>query len=171
MTVLPLDQAATSFDPFPHLVSYPAMPQNVYDEFRAAVPEPEAFVAKGKGVKLELDIVETGAAFAGLDAGRRERLLELRELLRRSAPMLAERFRAPLEQKYAWLLGEELAAETLAAGWTTTNGRVMGRAPGYTLQPHLDSAHFGMTCLLYFSDALRPEDGLGSTDPTPCLWC
>ena len=35
----------------------------------------------------------------------------------------------------------------------------MGRAPGYRLKPHTDSAHYGVTCLLYLSDALTPEDG------------
>jgi hypothetical protein len=64
-----------------------------------------------------------------------------------------------LGEKYSWLLGEALAAEVTAAGWTTTNGRLMGRAAGHVLRPHLDSAHFGVTCLLYFSDAATLDDG------------
>lgn len=90
---------------------------------------------------------------------QQDRLLELRRLLRDAAPVIASQFAGPLRDKYAWLLGEALATRVLAEGWTTTNGRVMGRAAGYTLDPHLDSAHFGVTCLLYFSEAVTPEDG------------
>ncbi len=159
MTSISLERAEVSSDPFPHLIAYPALSDNMYEELRAGVPPPEAFDQKGKGRKLELDVAETAPAFAVLDPDYRQRLLALRALLRDTAPILAARFAQALEAKYTWLLGEVLAREVLAAGWTTTNGRVMGRAPGYTLDPHLDSAHLGMTCLLYFSDALRPEDG------------
>jgi hypothetical protein len=159
MTSIPLDDAEVSSDPFPHLVAYPALPETTYQQLRAHLPGPEGFELKGKGTKLELDIAENAPAFAALDAARQAGLIALRQLLRDTAPVLGERFRDALEEKYAWLLGDVLARDVLATGWTTTNGRVMGRAPGYMLDPHLDSAHVGMTCLLYFSDAPRPEDG------------
>jgi hypothetical protein len=159
VSALRLSSAEISHDPFPHLVSYPALPEEDYRRFKAALPPVEAFELKGNGSKLELDIVETGAAFATLAADCRQVLLELRQLLRNTAPALAGLFAADLQQKYEWLLGKELAFDTLAAGWTTTNGRVMGRAPGYKLDPHLDSAQQGMTCLLYLTDAPTPEEG------------
>jgi hypothetical protein len=170
MTAIQLEHADVSSDPFPHLVAYPALPEELYRELHAAVPEPGAFDLRGKGRKLELDIAESAPAFARLDPARQQRLIALRTLLRETAPMLAARFREALDEKYAWLLGHTLARQVLSAGWTTTNGRVMGRAPGYQLDPHLDSAHVGMTCLMYFSDALRPEDGalgLFRPDTTP----
>jgi len=33
--------------------------------------------------------------------------------------------------------------------YKVTDGRLMVRYPGYELQPHLDSAHFAITCLYY----------------------
>ena len=159
MRKLKLDSAEISLDPYPHIVSFPALPEEDYRRFKNAVPAVEAFDVKGNGIKLELDIVETASAFAALPPERREVLLELRQLLRDTAADLAGLFADALRAKYVWLLGEELAREVLAAGWTTTSGRVMGRAPGYRLDPHLDSAQQGMTCLLYLTDAPTPEDG------------
>lgn len=159
MARLRLEAAEISQDPYPHLVSFPALPEEDYRRFKEAVPGVEAFDVKGNGTKLELDIIESGPAFVALPQERREALLELRQLLRNTAPNLAGTFAPALRAKYEWLLGPELARETLAAGWTTTNGRVMGRAPGYKLDPHLDSAQQGMTCLLYLTDAPTPEEG------------
>jgi len=159
MPKLKLDSAEISLDPYPHIVAFPALPEEDYRRFKNAVPAVEAFDGKGSGVKLELDIVETGPAFAALPVERREVLLELRQVLRDTAADLAGNFADALRAKYVWLLGEHLAEEVLAAGWTTTNGRVMGRAPGYRLDPHLDSAQQGMTCLLYLTEAPMPEDG------------
>jgi len=159
MAKLKLDSAEISLDPYPHIVSFPALPESAYQRFRNAVPPVEAFDLKGNGAKLELDIVETGPAFAALPQECREVLLELRQLLRDTAEDLAGTFAEALCAKYVWLLGEQLAREVLTKGWTTTNGRVMGRAPGYRLDPHLDSAQQGMTCLFYLTDAPTPEDG------------
>ena len=159
MAKLKLDSAEISLDPYPHIVSFPALPEAAYQRFRNAVPPVEAFDLKGNGAKLELDIVETGPAFSALPQERREVLLELRQLLRDTAEDLAGTFAEALCAKYVWLLGEQLAREVLTKGWTTTNGRVMGRAPGYRLDPHLDSAQQGMTCLFYLTDAPTPEDG------------
>lgn len=170
MPKLKLDSAEISFDPYPHIVSFPALPEEEYRRFKNAVPAVEAFDVKGNGLKLELDIIETGPAFVALPPERCEVLLELRQLLRDTAADLAGTFADALRAKYVWLLGETLAQEVLAAGWTTTHGRVMGRAPGYRLDPHLDSAQQGMTCLLYLTDAPTPEDGaLGLYRPEKTL--
>jgi hypothetical protein len=159
ITLQGLDTAPVSPEPFPHLELYPAVPESEFDSLRNALPAPDSFALKGKGLKLELDIIDGYPAFDALAAAQRERLMELRDTLQAAAGRLASRFAEPLQDKYAWLLGDSLAAEVTAAGWTTTHGRVMGRRAGYHLDPHMDSAHVGITCLLYFSEAMTPEDG------------
>lgn len=147
-------------EPFPHLQAYPAFEADDFEVLRSAFPPVAAFDVKGRGLKLELDVVEEGRAFAALTEPSRAALLALRESIRNAiAPVLIDRFRAPILEKYTWLLGEPVASEVLAAGLTTTNGRIMGRAPGYRLDAHLDSAHFAVTCLLYFSTVETPEAG------------
>jgi hypothetical protein len=159
ITLQGLDTVPVSAEPFPHLELYPAVADAEFDHLRQALPAPDGFALKGKGLKLELDIVDGYPAFDALAAPHREVLARLRDTLRGAAGRLASRFADPLRDKYAWLLGDSLAAEVTAAGWTTTHGRVMGRRAGYQLDPHLDSAHVGITCLLYFSEAITPEDG------------
>jgi hypothetical protein len=152
--------AETEVEPFLHLCIHEAFDEEDFLAFKRALPSPEGFDLKGRGLKLELDIVESGDAFKALPASSQEPLIRLRELFRQTvAPALVERFREVIEEKYRWLFGEEVARDILAAGLTTTNGRVMGRAPGYRLEPHLDSAHTAVTCLLYFSSIDDVDDG------------
>jgi hypothetical protein len=146
-------------DPFPHLQLFPALDGVAFDAMLACLPPLEAFELRGKGLKLELDVTEGATAFSALSEAHRDNVLALRQGVRASAARIAERFAAPLHDKYVWLLGEGIASDVLESGWTTTDGRVMGRAPGYRLKPHTDSAHYGVTCLLYLSDALTPEEG------------
>jgi hypothetical protein len=156
---LAIENATCFDDPFPHLHLFPALDSASFERTLALLPPPEAFELKGKGLKLELDVIEGTAAFEALDPSQQDSLLALRQGVRDAAARIVERFAASLRDKYLWLLGETIAAEVLAGGWTTTDGRVMGRAPGYRLQPHTDSAHYGATCLFYLSDAPTPEDG------------
>ena len=156
---LAIENATCFDDPFPHLHLFPALDGVSFDRTLALLPPPQAFELRGKGLKLELDVIEGTAVFDALDSPQQGSLLALRHGVRDAAPRIAERFAASLRDKYVWLLGETIAADVLAAGWTTTDGRVMGRAPGYRLQPHTDSAHYGATCLFYLSDALTPDDG------------
>jgi hypothetical protein len=74
-------------------------------------------------------------------------------------PLLISRFGDAIREKFEWLLGRDVADDVLARGLTTSNGRVMGRGRGYRLEPHLDSAHMAVTCLLYFSTLDTLEDG------------
>lgn len=157
--VLPLDRAARSDDPFPHLVLDNALPSATFDVLTSALPAPERFAVKGRGLKLELDIADSAVQFAALPSEHRRILADLRDLVRGAAPAIATVFASALQRKYTWLLGEDIAAEVLGGGWTTTNGRVMGRAPGYQLGPHLDSSHTGVTCLFYFSSAVTEDEG------------
>lgn len=156
---LAIENATCFENPFPHLQVFPALDNVSFDRTLALLPPPAAFDLRGKGLKLELDVIEETAAFSALSGTQQANLLALRQGVRDAAAHIAERFAAPLRDKYVWLLGEMIATEVLGAGWTTTDGRVMGRAPGYRLQPHTDSAHYGATCLFYLSDALTPEDG------------
>src|SRR5262245_21779022 len=156
---LAIENATCFDDPFPHLHLFPALDSASFERTLALLPPPQAFELKGKGLKLELDVIEGTAAFDALDSPQRDSLLALRHGVRDAAARIAERFAAPLRDKYVWLLGQPIAADVLEAGWTTTDVRVMGRAPGYQLQPHTDSAHYGVTCLFYLSDAPTPEDG------------
>jgi hypothetical protein len=156
---LAVENARYFEDPFPHLELFPALDDVSFERTLALLPPPEAFESRGKGLKLELDVIEGTAAFDALDGSQQKSLLALRQQVRDAAARIAERFEASLRDKYVWLLGETIAADVLAAGWTTTDGRVMGRGRGYRLQPHTDSAHYGATCLFYLSDAPTAEDG------------
>ncbi len=157
--MLRLSAAELSPDPFPHLILDNALDADLFASTLEAIPTPDRFALKGRGRKLELDLHQSSPELLALPAEHQRRLLAIRDLCRASAPVLAERFADTLAAKYEWLLGADLARDMLAGGWTTTNGRVMGRAPGYQLGPHLDSAHVGATCLLYFTEALTPADG------------
>jgi hypothetical protein len=120
----------------------------------------EAFARRGGGLKLELDIVDGAPEFDALPPVARSVWAGVRDEVRASVlAALVPRLDALIREKYVWLLGDELAQEVLAAGMTTTNGRLMGRAPGYELAPHLDAAHMGVTCLLYLSTPTDPSDG------------
>jgi len=159
MATLALDSADVFDDPFPHLVLDNALSADVFEATLRALPAQDGFAVKGRGLKLELDIVESSAALIALPTEAQNTLLELRQRVRASASALASTFEVTLREKYRWLLGDAIADEMLATGWTTTNGRVMGRAPGYQLGPHLDSSHVGITCLLYFSEARTAAEG------------
>ena len=157
--MIQLAGAAIARSPFPHLVLDAALPPDRFEELRTIAATPELFEAKGGGLKLELDVADAAPAFQALDPSQQSALLALQRAIRQSAPSIADTFSAALAEKYQWLLGPALAEEVLAAGWTTTDGRLMGRSAGYQLRPHLDSAHFGVTCLLYFSEAATLDEG------------
>jgi hypothetical protein len=155
-----IERAAIETAPFPHLQIHPGLPAEDFREFRSALPDASAFDLKGKGTKLELDLIESGKAFSALPQATQTCLIQLRGLFRDAvAPVLVRRFASHILEKYVWLLGPALAQEMLDGGLTTTNGRIMGRARGFWLDPHLDSAHTALTCLLYFSTLENADDG------------
>jgi hypothetical protein len=80
------------------------------------------------------------------------------------APVLARRLENEIRAKYAELFTTEIADEVLAGGLVSNPGRIMARKPGYNLRPHSDSAHFAVTCLLYFTSAGEVNSG------APCLY-
>ena len=121
--MLAIENATCFDDPFPHLQLFPALDNVSFDRTRALLPPPQAFELKGKGLKLELDVIEGTAAFDALDSPQRDSLLALRQGVRDAAARITERFAAPLRDKYVWLLGQTIAADVLAAGWTTTAHR------------------------------------------------
>jgi hypothetical protein len=136
-------------EPFPHIVVDDFLSPTDLAALRGTFPPLEAFEAKGKGLKRDMAI----------DDAAPTPWRALRDSLRASAPTLSAQFEPALHEKYEWLLGREIAAEVLNRGFTTTDGRLMGRGRGYRLDAHLDSAHYGITCLLYFANAETAADG------------
>jgi hypothetical protein len=147
--------------PFPHVAIYDFLPPEAFARLTKAMPKPAGFKAAKNTRKLDLDVVESSAEFGRLSERDQQQWRGARDAVIREtvAPILARRFEPWLREKYEWLLGAELAAEFVDRGLTSTNGRVMGRRPGYKLDPHLDSAHFGVTCLLYFTSAADADSG------------
>jgi hypothetical protein len=153
--------AAIEESPFPHVAIYDFLPAEQFARLTKAMPKPSGFKAAKNVRKLDLDVVESSAEFRRLPEHDKQQWVGARDTVIREtvAPILARRFEPWLREKYEWLLGAELAAEFVDRGLTSTNGRIMGRRPGYKLDPHLDSAHFGVTCLLYFTSAADADSG------------
>jgi hypothetical protein len=148
-------------DPFPHLVIDPFLPRPTFDLLAAAMPATGAFESIGK-TKLDLDIADTDPYFSRVPAESHAAWTAVRDAIFREtvAPILSRRLRDGLLEKYRFLFGEEIGSELVDRGFTSTDGRIQGRRPGYDLRAHLDSAHFGITCLLYFSRS--GDDGSGA---------
>jgi len=72
---------------------------------------------------------------------------------------VARRLQDDILAKYAELFTPEIANEVMSGGLVSNPGRIMARKPGYNLRPHSDSAHFAVTCLLYFTSAGEVNSG------------
>ena len=70
-----------------------------------------------------------------------------------AAPVLVRRLHDDIREKFAELFTPEIADGVMEGGLVSNPGRIMARKPGYNLRPHSDSAHFAVTCLLYFTSA------------------
>jgi hypothetical protein len=149
-----VEQAELHDDPFPHLEIDGLLPQKVFERLADGIPAPEYFKSIGK-TKLDLDMVDADPYFAASPEETREVWSLVRDAVFREtiAPIVGRRLHDGLLAKYEFLFGPEIANELLARGVTSTDGRLQGRRPGYDLKPHLDSQHFGVTCLLYFSSS------------------
>jgi hypothetical protein len=155
-----VEAAELHADPFPHIVVDGLFPALAFRQLAAAIPAPSCFAADGK-TKLDLDIRDNDPHFAASPEVTRAVWRTTRDTIFRGtiAPVLAHRLREGLEAKYAFLFGPEIGREVVGRGFTSTDGRIQGRRPGYKLKPHLDSAHFGVTCLLYFSPGDAENSG------------
>jgi hypothetical protein len=158
MTKLDVERGDIHSEPFPHLTLYPALAADDYAALKAAIPPIDRF-AHQNAYKAELWGHHGVDALAALPVETERAIAAMRNAVREAAPALVAQFSDALLAKYQWLVGDEIAKEIAQGEWTTTNGRVMARAAGYVLKPHLDSAWYGITCLLYLTDAETKEEG------------
>ena len=156
-----VESAPIHEDPFPHIEIRQLLPPDAFAELSAAIPPLEYFRAAKSETKLDLDIAELDEHFSRAPQGSQAAWLEARDGLFRDtvAPILARRLEDGIRHSYAYVFGEEVADELLDSGLAPTQGRIMCRKPGYKLRPHSDSAHFAVTCLLYFSSARDLDTG------------
>jgi hypothetical protein len=73
--------------------------------------------------------------------------------------VLARRLESEIRAKFAELFTPGIADDVMNGGLVSNAGRIMARKPGYNLRPHSDSAHFAVTCLLYFTSAGEVNSG------------
>jgi hypothetical protein len=148
-------------EPFPHVAIPDLLRSDVFQALSGAIPKPSSFKVGKSDLKLDLDITDSSPEFSAMPAHAQRLWLGARDEIVRNtvAPLLGERFRSWLTEKYEFLFGPDVAADVLSHGMESTHGRIMGRRPGYALHPHLDSAHFGITCLLYFTSAGDADSG------------
>jgi hypothetical protein len=147
--------------PFPHLVVPDLLPEPFFQQLASSIPPVEQFEPSKSRLKSDLPLGEKNAYFRAAPEPFKAVWRKLRdEVLRIGiAPVLASRLEQELREKYADVFSPELADEIMAGGLVSSDGRIMARRPGYHLKPHLDSAHFGITLLLYFTAADDESSG------------
>ena len=155
-----VETAELQTDPFPHLVIPDLLPEPFFRRLADSIP-PVAEFQPDDDVKSNLRIMDSNQYFQAAPEQFRETWTELRDDVIRDtvAPVLVRRLEAEIREKFAWLFSAELADEIMAAGLTSSDGRIMARRPGYKLNPHSDSAQYAVTCLLYFTNADDAESG------------
>lgn len=156
-----VESASVHEEPFPHLEIREVLPPGDFADLSAAIPPLEYFKAAKSGTKFDLDIQEEDEYFANAPEASQAAWLEARDGIFRDtvAPVLAHRLGEGIRRSYGHVFGDEVAGELIDSGFTSTRGRIMARKPGYKLRPHSDSAHFAVTCLLYFSSARDTDTG------------
>lgn len=152
-------RAATIIDdPWPHMVLDDIYPSGFWRTLVRDIPPLSFFEDEKK--KKDLDLTDTFGAFrlspALARASWRFALDVLVSLV--IVPELVSRWREGLSLKYDGLLG----CDCSHFRYTTLNQRLMYRAPGYELKPHLDSSRLGLTCLTYLTGAEGEDRGLGT---------
>jgi len=139
--------AALEHDPFPHLVVEPLLPPDIYARLLDALPPPVFFA----GGRDEHWAVPSGVAplysrqvwafVANTLAG---------DILYRALNAKLE----PVVRDYVRTFCPALPADT-AVALHPSDGRIMLRRPGYTLEPHRDPKWGFVTALMYLA---RPGD-------------
>jgi hypothetical protein len=170
-----VESAAIRAEPFPHLVIQDLLPEPFFRQLASSIPPVELFALSKDGIKSDLRLRERNAYFQAAPEEFKATWRRLRDEVFRTAlaPALVLRLERELREKYADLFSRELADEIMAGGLESSDGRIMARRPGYHLQPHLDSAHFGVTLLLYFTAADNESTGalcLFRPERTPEMW-
>jgi hypothetical protein len=139
--------------PFPHLVVPDLLPEGFFQRLATSIPPLESFEQSKRGIKADLPLADGNPYFADAPEVFRQLWRQLRDAVLRDviAPILVNRLNEEINAKYADLFSPEIADRIDADGLVSSDGRIMSRKTGYWLKPHTDSAHFAVTCLLYFS--------------------
>jgi hypothetical protein len=145
-----VEAAEVHREPFPHVVVPGLLPGEFFRELSESIPPFDAAGEKGVKANLSLEKDMEGAPEAFRAAWTRLRDEVIRETV---APILAARLADDIRAKYGEVYSPEVADEIMDGGLVSTDGRIMLRKPGYTLEPHSDPARFAVTCLLYFTSA------------------
>jgi hypothetical protein len=148
-------------DPFPHVVVEDLLPEAFFRELAATIPPIEYFKQAKNGRKADLPIIATNKTYLETPEDFRATWGRLRDdvLHDTVAPVLAERLRGDVRDKFADLFSPEIADEVMGSDLVSSAGRIMLRKPGYKLGPHTDSAMYAITCLLYFTEADEESSG------------
>ena len=156
-----VESAEIRSEPFPHVVIPDLLPEPFFRELAGSIPPLDTFEPSKGGLKSDIPLGETNAYFKAAPDAFKTAWRRLRDDVLRTqvAPVLIDRLRDDLRAKYADAFSPEIADEIMADGLVSSDGRIMARQPGYHLKPHLDSAHFGITMLLYFTAADDESSG------------
>jgi hypothetical protein len=149
-----LERAEIEREPFPHVVVEDFLPGAFFSRLADTMPPVEDFQPDDH-IKSNLRIEDRNKYFARTPQEFRTAWGQLRDEVMRDvvAPVLARRLEDDIREKFVELFTPEIADEVMQGGLASNAGRIMARKPGYNLRPHSDSAHFAVTCLLYFTSA------------------
>jgi hypothetical protein len=155
-----IETAPIEREPFPHLVVEDFLPAEFFARLAETMP-PVADFQPDDDIKSNLRIEDRNKYFARAPEEFRDVWGQLRDQVIQEvvAPSLARRLEDDIRSKYAELFTPEIADEVMSGGLVSNPGRIMARKPGYNLRPHSDSAHFAVTCLLYFTSAGEANSG------------
>jgi hypothetical protein len=155
-----IEAAEIEREPFPHLVVEDFLPDGFFARLAETMPPVEAFQPDDH-IKSNLRIDERNKYFRRTPEEFQTVWGRLRDEVMRDvvAPVIARRLEGDIREKFAALFNPEIADEVMRGGLVSNAGRIMARKPGYNLRPHSDSAHFAVTCLLYFTTAGEVNSG------------
>jgi hypothetical protein len=155
-----VEAAEIEREPFPHLVIEDFLPADFFARLADTMP-PVADFQPDDEIKSNLRIEDRNKYFARTRDDFRSVWGRLRDEVIQDvvAPVLSDRLEDDIRAKYAELFTPEIADGVMRGGLVSNPGRIMARKPGYNLRPHSDSAHFAVTCLLYFTSAGEANSG------------
>jgi hypothetical protein len=155
-----VEAAPIEREPFPHLVVEDFLPSAFFGLLAETMPPVSEFQPDDE-IKSNLRIENRNKYFARTPPEFREAWGRLRDEVIGDvvAPVLARRLEDDIREKFAELFTPEIADDVMHGGLVSNPGRIMARKPGYNLRPHSDSAHFAVTCLLYFTSAGEVNSG------------
>jgi hypothetical protein len=155
-----VEAAPIEREPFPHFVIEDFLPGEFFARLDDTMP-PVADFQPDDEIKSNLRIEDRNKYFARAPEDFRDVWGRLRDEVIQDvvAPVLCRRLEDDIREKFAALFTDEIADEVMRGGLVSNPGRIMARKPGYNLRPHSDSAHFAVTCLLYFTSGGEVNSG------------